>query len=112
MEKKYDSQPDIKIFVACHKPSYVADNVYLYPIQVGAALAKTRLDMLHDDEGENISGKNKSYCELTAQYWAWKNIEADYYGFFIIGDILYSIRLWSAMTIGEMLYLTESHQKL
>lgn len=82
MEKKYDSQPDIKIFVACHKPSYVADNVYLYPIQVGAALAKARLDMLHDDEGENISDKNKSYCELTAQYWAWKNIEADYYGFF------------------------------
>lgn len=82
MEKKYSGQPDIKIFVACHKPSYVADNMYLYPIQVGAALAEKRLDMLHDDEGENISDKNKSYCELTAQYWAWKNAKADYYGFF------------------------------
>ena len=75
--------PDIKIFVVCHKPSFVPNNPYLFPIQVGAALAGKRLDgMLYDDEGENISDKNKSYCELTAQYWAWKNIEADYYGFF------------------------------
>ncbi|MDR0644372.1 MAG: DUF4422 domain-containing protein, partial [Treponema sp.] len=29
-----------------------------------------------------ISGKNKRYCELTAQYWAYKNeTAADYYGF-------------------------------
>ena len=38
--------------------------------------------MFHDDEGENISEKNDKYCELTAQFWAWKNIhDADYYGF-------------------------------
>lgn len=85
MEYNYNVQnkPDIKIFVVCHKPSFVPENPYLFPIQVGAALSKSRLDgMLHDDEGDNISSKNKSYCELTAQYWAWKNIEADYYGFF------------------------------
>lgn len=34
-----------------------------------------------DNTGDNISASNKSYCELTTQYWAWKNIEADYYGF-------------------------------
>lgn len=73
----------IKIFVSCHKPSYVPKNELLYPIQVGTVFAKKELeDMLHDNTGENISEKNKSYCELTAQYWAWKNIDADFYGFF------------------------------
>lgn len=73
----------IKIFVACHKPTYVLDNKLLYPIQVGAALAKERLPgMLPDDDGDNISSKNRIYCELTAQYWAWRNCEAEYYGFF------------------------------
>jgi len=73
----------IKILVAAHKNVHVPDNQLLQPIQVGAALAETKLPgMLHDDEGQHISGKNKTYCELTAQYWAWKNLEADYYGFF------------------------------
>lgn len=78
-----EKQADIKIFVVCHKPSFVPDNPLLLPIQVGASLASQELsDMLHDNTGDNISDKNKSYCELTAQYWAWKNASADYYGFF------------------------------
>ena len=44
---------------------------------------------LHDDTGDNISRKNRSYCELTAQYWAWKNIDIDYYGFFHYRRYLY-----------------------
>lgn len=73
----------IKILVAAHREAYIPDNRFLFPIQVGAALSENRLPhMLHDDEGIHISDKNKSYCELTAQYWAWKNLEADCYGFF------------------------------
>lgn len=75
---------DIKIIMACHRDDIVVpDNPLIYPVQVGAALADHRFEgMFHDDEGENISEKNPYYCELTAQYWAWKNLDADYYGLF------------------------------
>lgn len=74
----------IKIFVSLHDDFFVPANALLQPIQVGAAIAEQRLEsVLHDDEGDNISEKNKMYSEVTAQYWAWKNmLELDYYGFF------------------------------
>lgn len=72
----------IKIFVSAHKPAQFPEGDCILPIQVGAAQAATRFaNTLHDDEGDNISTKNPMYCELTAQYWAWKNMDADYYGF-------------------------------
>ena len=73
----------IKIYVSCHKECFMPQGELFYPIQVGAAAAGKRFaGILHDDEGDNISHKNPTYCELTAQYWAWKNDDADYYGFF------------------------------
>lgn len=81
---------DIKLFVCCHQPSHVPEHPLLVPIQVGAALAEEHFSgFLHDDAGENISQKNRSYCELTAQYWARKNVDADYYGFFHYRRYLY-----------------------
>lgn len=83
-------KPKIMIFVSCHQPYPVPAHPMLVPIQVGGALADRRLPgFLQDDEGENISRLNRAYCELTAQYWAWKNIEADYYGFFHYRRYLY-----------------------
>lgn len=71
----------IEIFVACHKPSELPNNPIFHPIHVGAAISRVTLPgMQRDDEGENISAQNPQYCELTAQYWAWKHSEADYIG--------------------------------
>ena len=77
-----DRAPKIEIFVATHKPVDLFEATSLVPVQVGSALAAERFPWaLHDDEGEGISEQNPLYCELTAQYWAWKNVDADYYGF-------------------------------
>jgi len=50
------------------------------PIQAGAALTEWRICEVKDNIGENISYKNKQYCELTALYWIWKNDDSDYAG--------------------------------
>jgi len=76
-----DAVGKVVIFVSYHKEGEILKSETLTPIHVGAARSNVKLDMQRDDEGDNISVKNDKYCELTAQYWAWKNVEADYYGF-------------------------------
>lgn len=50
-------------------------------IQVGTALTGQRMDVsFFDNDGENISDKNKQFCELTALYWIWKNAKEDVVG--------------------------------
>ncbi len=51
-------------------------------LQVGAALTDKRLSPggLTDCEGENISARNRQYCELTGLYWIWKHAREDYVG--------------------------------
>ena len=70
---------DIKFLVATHKKYWMPnDEVYL-PIHVGKE-GKQDLGYIGDNTGDNISAKNSNYCELTAIYWAWKNLKADYIG--------------------------------
>ena len=75
--------PKIKILVACHKadPNIREDDIYM-PIHVGKALhPELDLGFQGDNTGDNISEKNPYYCELTALYWAWKNLkDVDYIG--------------------------------
>lgn len=72
----------VKILVCCHKPGeWLNDDIYM-PIQCGKAISNVNLGIQGDDTGDNISSKNRNYCELTALYWAWKNLnEVDYIGF-------------------------------
>lgn len=76
---------EIKIFVT-HTPNcnkMHVEHPLMYNVIAGSDFQTAPIPegMLLDNEGENISFKNKSYCELTTQYWAWKNQVADYYGF-------------------------------
>ena len=84
------SMPLIQLYVCCHQLTQVPTHPLLIPIQTGAALTAERFPgFLVDNVGANISAKNRAYCELTAQYWAWKNAMADYYGFFHYRRFLY-----------------------
>ncbi len=66
-------QSDIKIYVATHKKYIPVTGRAYCPIHVGAILSNDDLGYLRDDTGTHISSQNLQYCELTGQYWAWKN---------------------------------------
>ena len=68
-----------KILVVTHKQYPMpSDSCYL-PVQAGAAIHDP-LPYASDAQGDSISEKNANYCELTALYWAWKNLDADVIG--------------------------------
>lgn len=73
---------NIKIFVSLRTDmqSELIDNKLYYPIRCGAFFDKNNSNIPGDNTGDNISKKKPFYSELTVQYWAWKNVEADYYG--------------------------------
>ncbi len=69
------------ILVCAHKRDACLDKAPYLPVQVGRAIAAADLGFTGDDTGDNISAKNRRYCELTAHYWAWKNLRGyDYVG--------------------------------
>jgi len=71
----------ITIIVCTHKmsPFIKKDDIYM-PLHVGKVLSKNDLNFQGDNSGDNISIKNKNYCELTGLYWAWKNLNSEYIG--------------------------------
>ncbi len=85
-QKKYN------IFVAYHKPAVIFENEVMTPIHVGRDRLKNSQDeklldyiwlmdhMIGDNVSDNISIKNNDYCELSAIYWIWKNMESEYTG--------------------------------
>lgn len=64
---------NICVYVATHKKYKELESDIYVPLQVGSAINKD-LGYQKDNTGDNISEKNKSFCELTGLYWIWKNV--------------------------------------
>lgn len=61
--------------------SVCVENPLYLPVRCGAVYDTNAQPALQgDNTGDNISEKRENYCELTVQYWLWKNVHADYYG--------------------------------
>ena len=72
----------IIILTSFHKDTDLFVSDIVQPIQVGTDVNGVISEKYScDNTGDHISAKNRMYCELTAQYWAWKNLDVDYYGF-------------------------------
>lgn len=64
------------IMVAAHKQFPMPKKDGYMPVLVGAVRNyRPEINYQRDDDGENISVKNPNYNELTAVYWAWKNLK-------------------------------------
>ena len=74
------------IAVASHALRRVPKDPPYLPIYVGSSLRPEEAGraaaagFVRDDSGDNISGKNWGYSELTGLYWVWKNRDADWKG--------------------------------
>lgn len=82
---KEEKTVSIEVFQAkCHVDKPLTTSIvmpeYVIPIQVGTVFADKKIAAVQDNVGDNISHKNRNYCELTASYYAWKNSKADYKG--------------------------------
>ena len=68
-----------EIWVVTHKKYKEIDDELYRTIHVGRSLTQD-LGYVGDNTGDNISEKNKYYCELTGMYWLWKNYSCDIIG--------------------------------
>lgn len=71
---------NIKILIATHKQFEIPQDPIYLPIRVGSSLTNIFWGYQKDNTGEHISTKNPYFCELTALYWGWKNLNSDYIG--------------------------------
>ena len=85
---------NVKILIGYHQLVKTIKKDFFVPIYLGhASLEKSEKlekelllsNSLVDDYGDNLSLENSQICELTAHYWAWKNLDKlnypDYVGF-------------------------------
>lgn len=63
----------IKIFAFYHDIKPLFKNELISPLLTGAFSKNFNFDGYRDNNGDNISSKNKLWAELTGQYWVLKN---------------------------------------
>jgi hypothetical protein len=96
------SDPLCRILVVAHKPCRLPDDPLYLPILVNGCPPFVP-GAVSDGSGDHIAGKNREYCELTALYWAWKNLHADFIGlahyrrYFVVSSFLRRTRKWMAI---------------
>lgn len=102
----------MKIIVAAHKPYWIPEDPMYQPIQLGA-VNKPSIDSgwIRDDQGDNISDRNPTYCELTGLYWAWKHLNDDAMGLCHYRRYLGDWHFWRRKE-GRILSQTEARQLL
>lgn len=74
------SSSSITIYQTFHK-SYLHNKActWLQPVGVNGYVEE---GFISDADGDHISSLNPYFCELTAQYWVWKNSSASVVGFY------------------------------
>lgn len=72
---------NIIIYVLTHKKFPYDGNPLYKPLLNGSIFHDDDFGYLRDDSGDNISDLNPYYAEMTGQYWAWKNSNAQIIGF-------------------------------
>ena len=83
---------EIHLYVSVYKSEDCAAGDVLRPVSAGAALylpQEAKLPLC-DDTDTNLSHLNPQYCELTVQYWAWRNQRFD------VGGLLHQRRYFDA----------------
>lgn len=85
LTKKSSEKKTCKIYMAASLlDEWVLKNgvdPWIEPVQVGAALSSQKVYHIQDDNGDNISLRNKNWSEGTVIYWMWKNShKTDYIG--------------------------------
>lgn len=66
----------MSVYIITHKryKSLINQPKSYKPLLVGADMGNIGLpSYLKDNSGINISSKNRSFCELTGEFWVWKN---------------------------------------
>lgn len=84
-DKNYERSDKLVMYMAKHHRDGALKRQYelpqwIKPIQVGSSQTDCILAGLQDHVGDNISGKNCNYSEMTAMYWVWKHSDAAYKG--------------------------------